>query len=405
LRNVPSLETIHRDYSPRDVRFHYIYKALAHPENNGYVTPFTLEERLMHIREAERTLGSAIPWICDTMANDLKHALGDAPNSEFIIDPDGKVVRRRSWSNPVALRRDLEELVGAVEHPTRVEDLDLVGAPPPKVAASGVVPRVRPPDRMSPVTVIPRESSSPFYVKLRAEADENLLRQGKGTLYLGFHLDPLYHVHWNNLAAPLTFSIKTPSGVEATPPRGEGPKVDAPADVDPREFLIEVSGASRDSLTVHVDYFACNDDEGWCRPASQQYTVSLQYDPDGGTVRGRDRGPMDNRARGGPLAQRPGPRPESGPTGRPPETRLDDVERVMGLVVRADAAHRTIQVRGRGGLEREFHLTDDAVLIVDGRRAEPGDLAPGQRVVLGFRRSEDGKALAMRVTARTGGTY
>jgi hypothetical protein len=41
LRNVSGLEAIERDYSDRGVKFYYIYKALAHPENNGYVTPFT----------------------------------------------------------------------------------------------------------------------------------------------------------------------------------------------------------------------------------------------------------------------------------------------------------------------------------------------------------------------------
>ena len=46
----------------------------------------------MHVDEAKRTLGSRIPWICDNMDNDLKHALCNRPNSEFIIDPDGKIV-------------------------------------------------------------------------------------------------------------------------------------------------------------------------------------------------------------------------------------------------------------------------------------------------------------------------
>ena len=52
------METIERDYSPRGVRFFYVYKALAHPELNGYVQPVTLDERLMHVEEAELTLGA-----------------------------------------------------------------------------------------------------------------------------------------------------------------------------------------------------------------------------------------------------------------------------------------------------------------------------------------------------------
>ena len=56
MRNVPRLETVYRDYAPKDVRFSYLCKALAHPEPNGYVNPVTLEEHLMHIEEAKRIL-------------------------------------------------------------------------------------------------------------------------------------------------------------------------------------------------------------------------------------------------------------------------------------------------------------------------------------------------------------
>ena len=72
----------------------------------------------MHVKQAEVQLGSRIPWIADTMTNELKHALGNIPDSEFIIDPDGRVVARRAWSNPSQLRRDLERLIGPVKSPT-----------------------------------------------------------------------------------------------------------------------------------------------------------------------------------------------------------------------------------------------------------------------------------------------
>ena len=69
MRNVPSLETVYRDYSAEGVKFYYLYKALAHPGLNGYIRPHTLEERLLHIEEAKRTLGSEIPWLADSMEN------------------------------------------------------------------------------------------------------------------------------------------------------------------------------------------------------------------------------------------------------------------------------------------------------------------------------------------------
>jgi len=299
LRNVPGLETVYRDYAPQGVRFYYIYKSLAHPGTNGYVQPFTLQERLLHVKEAQRKLGSQIPWLCDTMANDLKHALGNANNSEFVIAPDGTIARLRSWSDPEQLRKALAELVGPVEKPTRIADLKME-SPPPRTerAAARAAPRLKPPVRMQAIKVQPLAAESgdaTFYVKLRAEADESALSAGapsagKVQLYLGFHLDPLYHVHWNNLVEPLSYEIKTPAGVCATPAAGQAPKVEQPSDVDPREFLVTLDGpANEEPLEVTVKYFACT--ETMCKAVTQRYLLRLERDLDAGVVFARSGGP------------------------------------------------------------------------------------------------------------------
>lgn len=272
------METVERDYQPQGVKFYYIYKALAHPENNGYITPFTIKERLMHVDEAKRTLGSRIPWICDNMNNDLKHALGNRPNSEFIIDPDGKIVVSREWSQPEELRSDLKQLVGPVTKPTTLDDLQMPSRKPPQKAATGIVKRIAVPDNMSPLKITARKSEIPHYAKLRAEMSGD-------QIYLGFFLDPLYKVHWNNKAPTLTFDIKTPSGVTVTPSTGTAEKVAVDADADPREFLINLDGRSSEPMLVTVKYFACDDAETFCIPVEQQYEVSLERDRDGGSRR------------------------------------------------------------------------------------------------------------------------
>jgi hypothetical protein len=307
------LETVCRDYAPRGVKFYYVYKALAHPETNGYVTPYTLEERLMHVKEAERRLGSQFTWICDSMSNDMKHAMGDAPNSEFVVDPEGKVVRRRAWSDPAQMRKDLETLIGPVDTPTLVKDLNLPDIPPPRFAPKGVVPRVKVPGRMQALKIEPRAALTPCYAKLRAEADESLLKSGKGTLYLGFHMDPIYHVHWNNLADPLTYEITVPAGAAVDQAKGQAPKVEQESDSDPREFLLDVEkGTATEPLELTVRYFACNDEEGWCKPVTQKYKIHWERDADGGWASQRYRKPSAEggvrpQARNRPPQSRPGP--------------------------------------------------------------------------------------------------
>jgi len=287
---------VHRDYAPKGVKFYFIYKSLAHPELAGnYVQPFTMEERLAHANQAERQLGASIPWIVDAMDNRLKHALGNRPNSEFVIDPSGVIVRKRAWSDPIQLRNDLTELVGPVEPPTREEDIQLKMELPVRTAAPrGTVPRLKRP-AMQAIVMEPQitEDDLPFFAKLRAEADAALLRRGSGQLYLGFHLDPFHNAHWNNLTQPLSVKLELPDGAEFESTSLRAAVVDAVADSDPREFLIDVSAWPDDEpVQLTVRYFACVGEEA-CYMVRQQYVIRRQRDPDGGGARGEGAGFWD----------------------------------------------------------------------------------------------------------------
>jgi hypothetical protein len=280
---------VHRDYAPKGVKFYFVYKTLAHPELAGdYVQPFTLEERLVHARQAEKQLGASIPWLVDAIDNRLKHALGNRPNSEFIIDPQGVIVRKRAWSHPAQVRSDLEQLVGPAEQITKEEDVQLKLELPRKApAARGVVERI---DRSAMQAIVARPKiepqGQPFFAKLRAEADEDLMQRGAGKLYLGFHLDPFHDAHWNNLTRPLSFQLEAPEGVKLERIAGEAPQVEAASDADPREFLLAVeSWPSGQPIRLTVTYFACVGDTA-CHAVKQEYELRLVRDQDAGGARG-----------------------------------------------------------------------------------------------------------------------
>ena len=356
------------------MRFFFIYKALAHPETNGYVQPLSLEERLLHVREAEKRLGATIPWLCDSMDNAAKHALGDAPNSEFIIDAKGRIAVRRVWSKPKELREDLERLVGPVEHPTSAEETGVR-------RFSRAVPRskeIKPldvPRGMVPLVVQASSSEDPFYVKLRAEAERSVTTEGKGKVYLGFRLDPLYPIHFNNLAGVFEFEIKAPRGWKITPGRGKGPKIEAETDAAPREFLVEVErsgGAKTAEWTVIVRYFGCHDDEGWCKPLTHEYRVALAADADGGRViaRGRPGGPGNRLGAMG--------RPRLGP---PPFRARGGGERIMGIVDSIDRSRRQFVVRQMGGGKATYRWTPKTFVVRRGEgRTTIDKLRVGDRV-------------------------
>ena len=235
----------------------------------------------MHMADAKTVLGSSITWIADNMDNDLYDAFGKMPNAEFVIDPEGLIVARRGWSDPDALRSDMERLLGPVDEPTAIADLELPEQRPVPTVAKGIVPRVPMPEGALPMTVTPVLDSTdlPFYAKLRAEGTEALLSTGKGTMYLGFHLDPIYRVHWNNEVDPVQFIIAASDGVTVTPAHGVGPDPEEPADADPREFLVEVDAPGpNETLDVRVQYFACDDALTFCIPVRQDYRVDLKWD-------------------------------------------------------------------------------------------------------------------------------
>jgi hypothetical protein len=337
------------------VAFYHVYKSLAHPERDRLVQPVTIEERLAHVAAARRQLDTRIPWLADTMANDLKHALGDRPNSEFIISPEGKILVARSWSDPEMLRVDLEKFVGKTKTVTSPSDLDRKPrAAPVSRIASGVVPRVEKPEGASAVIVRPiikkdgdGGKQNFFYAKLRAEADRGLLTEGKGKLHIGFHLDPLHTIHWNNLADPLRFEIKVPKGVELSMSKGIAPEVKVASDIDPREFLIDVdygSGKLEQPLKLEVSYFACDDEEGWCRAVSHRYEIELKRDRDAGSVRSAG-------AKGGPDRQRPG-----GRGGFQQRRRPDMAELFSRMDTDGDGSIAGSEARGR--MSDRFKLMD-----------------------------------------------
>jgi len=269
------------DYQPKGVEFFYIYKPLAHPEYENYVSPFTIQERLMHVMEAKRRLGSSITWLSDAMDNPYHEAMGQTPNSELVVDPDGIVVARRAWSNPAALRKDLGRLVGPVDNPTKISDLDMPKQPPIGTVAKGIVERVERSEGMMPMVTEPvlETSRTPFYAKLRAEGTRDLYRTGKGTMYIGLHLDPLYRVHWNNEAPAMQYEITAPEGVTISPAMGTGAHPQEKADADPREFLLEVDATKPgQNIDLLVKYYACDDALTFCIPVKQEYRMTLSRD-------------------------------------------------------------------------------------------------------------------------------
>lgn len=222
----PEIEAVAADYRDKDVQFYFLLQSLTHPENWDYVQPTSIQERFAQVDHAKELLKTKIPWLADTMNNEMKQHFGMTPNSQFLFDRDGKILHRASWGRGSSLRASLEELVGPSEKTTTLAELNLPQftsqrtnpndmlvqrktlegiAVPLKVAAGGEEMQVE-----SLASLDFMESNR--YAKLRPEADQQLLRTGTGQLYLGFRQDPILGAEWNNLATPPKYRITCVSG-------------------------------------------------------------------------------------------------------------------------------------------------------------------------------------------------
>ena len=309
----PEIEAVAADYRDKGVQFYFLFQSLTHPENWGYVQPTSIQERFAQIDHAEDLLKTSIPWLADTMDNEMKLHFGMTPNSQFVFDQDGTILHRASWGRGSSMREWLTELVGPSQNITTVAELDMPSfgsqrtnpnsvlierksvdgvAVPLKVAAGG--------EEIEAEALKSRAyGESNRYAKLRPEADQQLINTGTGKLYLGFRQDPILGAKWNNLAAPPKYRI-TADGVTVTPTMAEAEKLDVESDTEPREFLVDVQNwEAGKPIKVEIQYFACNKEEGWCKPVTQDFTVWLEQDSTAGMVNGRSHFPGGGGRAGG----------------------------------------------------------------------------------------------------------
>lgn len=288
-RNIEAAAT---DYYPKGIRFHYIYRHLRHPENNGYIQPFNLKERAQHVIHAKKKLSTRIPWLCDLMDNQTAKSLSlTEENSVFIFNAKGEETYSGPFSDNDDFLKALAAIAGIMEPPTSADTLAEPTIEPLNLPTAELVTRITvnpEADHFLPLQVTPLESKNPCFVKVRAEGNEAIRTTGDGKIYLGFHIDPLYKTKWNNLADPLSYALKTSTGVVA-PSINQAPRVTAQAtDMEPREFLLDARKLDiTQPITLQVSYSIHSTLSKKNISVTQQYRIKLQEDPFGGKAFGR----------------------------------------------------------------------------------------------------------------------
>jgi len=314
LQGYPQVEALAADFAPKGVQFFYFYKSLRHPELEGYVQAQNMEERFLQLEEAREKLGTQVTWIADTIDDSMRIALKAGPNSLWLVSPEGEIVAGSDRIEGNNFREALADLVGPVQNPTAISDLGL-----PHLGRAGGSPNedsewgVARPRGMTIVSITPKKPEETYYVKLRAEADRNLLETGTGRLFLGFYPDPIHDAKWNNLVDPMKYVLRVPDGVEASPLEAVAKKGPGNEDTLPRQFWVDVQSAKPgQEVELALHYYGCTPD--FCVAMTHEYTITLEDENRGSRTFGMNRGPRRGGERAGP-GDRPRGQPQGGPRG------------------------------------------------------------------------------------------
>jgi len=295
-RDYSAIETAYADYANQNVVFSYFYKSLRHPELNGYVESQNISERLLHIKAAKKKLNTKVPWLADTMQDDIKTALLSNSESVYLISPKGKILYASSNINEAELRNALEQFIGPSSTTTSVSTLNL-----PRIKRS-VLPenvtnalQVERPTSLKILSITPSTPNETYYVKLRAEMDPLDLNRAEGKLYLSFFPDPIYDTHWNNLVPPMKYKLTLPNTMQATPMEATANKGEGDSDTKPRQFVVDIKNAKAgDNIKISLHYFGCT--PTMCEAMTHEYTITLTVENKGAITAGFNR----NRAKRGP---------------------------------------------------------------------------------------------------------
>ncbi len=312
LRAYAELEATAKDYADKDVQFYYVFQSLRHPEREGYVQAQNMSERFLQLAEAKKKLGTQVPWIADTIDDSFRVAMKTNSNSVFVISPDSEIVYAADRMNGDGLRQALTKLVGPVENPTSVRDLNLpqLARFQPTNIDSDI--RVQRPDGLVILAITPTKPEETYFVKLRAEAEPQLLETGKGRLFLGFYPDPIHDAHWNNLTPGMKYVLELPDGVKADPATAVANKGPGDSDTQPRQFWVNIEGdKTLDDIKLSLHYYACS--PGMCEAMTHEYTIAFTAEDKNSRTFSFNRG--QGAAGGGMRPGGAGGRPGSGRPG------------------------------------------------------------------------------------------
>ncbi len=118
---MPLYEQLRDKYQPRDVEFFTLYVREPHPAERAYKQysqHTSYDQRMAYAQELAKIKKLTHDVIVTEFDSKLHESLGQLPNMAYIIDKQGKVYYKATWTDVDRLDKALAELVTA-DDPSR----------------------------------------------------------------------------------------------------------------------------------------------------------------------------------------------------------------------------------------------------------------------------------------------
>ena len=107
------MEQLATKYGGRDVQFACLYVREPHPGERAfrqYEKHTSYDHKVLYARELVRLKAMNIPVIVDGIDEAVHRALGNLPNLAYVVDKQGRVAYKATWTNAEHIDDLLSEL-------------------------------------------------------------------------------------------------------------------------------------------------------------------------------------------------------------------------------------------------------------------------------------------------------
>ncbi len=107
------MEHLHKKYADRDVQFACIYVREPHPGERAfreYQKHTSFDHKVRYAKELVQLKAMNVPVIVDGLDEAVHKALGNLPNLAYVVNKEGVVIYKATWTNAEHIDELLSEL-------------------------------------------------------------------------------------------------------------------------------------------------------------------------------------------------------------------------------------------------------------------------------------------------------